>query len=183
MKKIVMVLALTLLISAIAFGGAYWEIGGNPLWLIMMPSPGLFYPKPKTPPPVFPAKILQRLEGIYVLPVSGHFSATADFEGYNTSRLYYNAFFVSGTVGMRYTSDVMDSFLGPLKVFAGVNGGGMLLVGGTTLYPLVTADLGVSFKLTDTVNTFWDLKFYDSLWKQISISPNPSLSGGVDFNF
>lgn len=181
MKRIVMVLVLALLISTIVFGGSYLEIGRNALLSMAMLIPGPYISKPITPPPVFPTQISQTLEVIYVLPVSGHFSATADFEDYNTCRAYYNSSFVSGAVGMRYTSDVMDSFLGPLKVFTGVNGGGLLLVGGTTLYPLVTADVGVSFKLTDMVNTFWDLKFYDSLWKQINFYP--SLSGGVDFNF
>ena len=144
MKKIVMILVLFFLISAMMFG-AYLE------------------------------------EGICVLPVSGYFSLTADFEDYYDVR--YNASFVSGTVGMRYTSNIMDSFLGPLRAFAGVNGGGLLQVGGTTLFPLVTADVGVFFKLTDTIDTFWDLKFYDSLWKQISFLPIPFLSGGVTFNF
>lgn len=183
MRKTIVFLILGILFSAVAFGGAYLEFGANPISYTMMMLPGGLSPIPKKAPPVFPAYLLQQIEGIYVVPIYGHMSITADFESYCTDMEYYNSFFVSGTVGMRYTSDVTGSFLGPLRVFAGVNGGGMLLVGGTTPYPLVTADVGVSFKLTDTVNTFWDLKFYDSLWKQINFFPNPSLSGGMDFNF
>ena len=179
-----MILTLVPLISAMTFG-AYLEISGIPITSIITSMIFFFFLPPQSTPTVFPAQIFPALEGICVLPVSDHLSVTADFEGYSTARLYYNSFFVSGTLGIRYTSNTMDSFLGlpgPLRAFAGVNGGGLLLVGRNTLYPLATADVGVLFKLTNTIDTFWDLKFYYSLWKQISILPL-SLSAGVAFNF
>ena len=145
MKKIVMILVLVFLISAMMFG-AYLEVGANSFtpaiaWMMFYGPLLPTLPLPSSPVMVFPTQIAPLLEGICVLPVSGHFSLTADFEDYSDVR--YNASFVSGTVGMRYTSNIMDPFLGPLRAFAGVNGGGLLQVGGTTLFPLVTADVGV----------------------------------------
>ncbi len=179
MKKIILITVLGFLISVTAFG-SYFEIGGSPITSIeevgMM---GIFVPPNQIH--ALPAYLSSQVDFVYGIPIyNKNLSVTVDLEDYTDG--LSDAMFASGSIGARYTSDPLGTFIGPLRMFAGINGGELLWLENES-FPFVTADAGISFKLTNNVRTFWDLKFYSSLWKDIHYSPAILLLGGVKYTF
>ncbi|BBJ28606.1 hypothetical protein [Athalassotoga saccharophila] len=183
MKKIILFTVIGILFSFMAFG-SYIGISGCPLTSLLVWIPGPLVPIPITPPSVLPANLLPYAELIYGIPVGKNFSITFDLEGFVNNVHVSNIPFVSGTIGARYTSDTLDTFMGPLKIFAGISGGGIKWIGDNNVFFVGAADGGVSFNLIDNIETFWDFKYYFPNSDQITYYNSPFLAlGGLKFDF
>ncbi len=181
MKKLIVFITLGILISITAFG-SYFEISGSSFTMFELGT--IICPIPSA----LPAFLAPQMGFVYGISTTKHLSVTADFEYYVNGCGFFNTAFASGAIGVRSTSDSLNTFLGPLRTFAGINGG-MVFRLGTAACPMVTADAGVSFKLADNFRTFWDLKYYKAFSSSNDIHfstpyfSNIFLLGGIRYTF
>ncbi len=182
LRKLTIMMILFSMISVVVFGMSM-EMGGS-FNFMFLTTPAMLPPcNPNEP--VFPANIITAGDSTLSVPVSNNFALTTDFELCISPRSFLmcgtSVFFIS-SIGVRYTSDTIEhTFIGPFKMFAGINGGSLFWTGGK-IFPVLSVDGGISFKFINNIYTYWEVEAYDSFSDMVSYS-NPMIIGGAGLTF
>jgi hypothetical protein len=187
-KKTIILLALLMIFSTMIIFGMSVEIGGNPLLVNFI---DLGFLLPPNLPPSSQMYLAALTNMTFVEPLSSNLSVTEKLSAFGNTTP--NATIIvpfGGIIGARLTSNSIEhTLVGPLKVFAEVDGG--VLSVAKKIFPSMNIDVGLLFKHNKNVNTFLEIEYCTAFSDKIifqrsfnSILPRGFfMMGGIGWSF